>query len=130
MPIEDTFDRTVSVFKDAGYKMDVIDRATGEISGRRGATGDKGSACDKDLKFYALILPSLRGSEIGLKIVQNIKSGTLGTSQAELIVNDAQMYQYAFRRIENATTQRSNAAPAQVLQPSGASPSGEGGYAP
>ena len=54
MPIEDTFDRTVLVFKEAGYKLDVIDRATGQISGRRGATGDKGSVKDKDLKFYAL----------------------------------------------------------------------------
>ena len=57
MPIEQTFDRTVAVFKEAGYKLDVLDRATGQISGRRGATGDKGSGSDKDLKFYALILP-------------------------------------------------------------------------
>ena len=28
-PIEDTFDRTVAMFKEAGYGLDVIDRATG-----------------------------------------------------------------------------------------------------
>lgn len=101
MPIEDTFDRTVSVFQEAGYKLDVIDRATGQISGRRGATGTKGSRSDKDLKFYALVLPRSTGSELGIKIVQVIKSGTLGMSKAELIVNDRQMYQYAFRRIQS-----------------------------
>ena len=110
MPIEEAFDRTVTVFKDAGYKLDVIDRATGQISGRRGATGDKGSVTDKDLKFYALILPRGGGSELSIKIVQVITSGTLGTSKAELIVNDPQMYQYAFRRIENVANQ-----PAPVL---------------
>lgn len=105
MPIEETFDRTVLVFREAGYKLDVIDRATGQISGRRGATGDKGSARDKDLKFYALVLPKGTGSELGIKIVQIINSGALGTSKAELIVNDGQMYQYAFRRIENIAPQ-------------------------
>jgi hypothetical protein len=104
MPIEQTFDRTVAVFKEAGYKLDVIDRATGQISGRRGATGDKGSGSDKDLKFYALILPG-RGddsSDLSLKIVQVINSGGIamvGGSRAELIVTDPQMYQYTFRRI-------------------------------
>lgn len=100
LPIEETFDRTVTMFKGAGYKLDVIDRATGQISGRRGATGDKGTGTDKDLKFYALVLPRNGGSELGIKIVQVIKSGTLGTSRAELIVNDPNMYQYAFRRVE------------------------------
>lgn len=111
MPIEETFDRAVSVFKDAGYKLDVIDRATGQISGRRGATGDKGTATDKDLKFYAMVLPRSGGSELSIKIVQVIKSGTLGTSKAELIVNDPQMYQYAFRRIENIAVQPTASAP-------------------
>ena len=104
LPIEETFDRTVTIFKDAGYKLDVIDRATVQISGRRGTTGDKGANTDKDLKFYALILPRDGGSELGIKIVQVIKSGTLGTSKAELIVNDPNMYQYAFSRIENLTS--------------------------
>ena len=101
MPIEETFDRTVTMFKDAGYKLDVIDRATGQISGRRGATGDKGASTDKDLKFYALVLPRNGGSELGLKIVQVVRGGALGGAATELIVNDPGMYQYAFRRVEN-----------------------------
>lgn len=104
MPIEETFDRTVAVFKEAGYKLDVVDRATGQISGRRGATGDKGASSDKDLKFYALVLPKGADSELGVKVVQILKSGPLGTSNAELILNDPQMYQYTFRRIENRNT--------------------------
>lgn len=107
MPIEETFEHTVSVFKDAGYKLDVTDRATGQISGRRGPSGDKGSATDKDLKFYALVLPKGSNSELSMKIVQVIRSGALGTSKAELIVNDPQMYQYIFRRIENSATEPS-----------------------
>lgn len=101
MPIEETFDRTVSVFRGSGYRLDVIDRATGQISGQRGATGDKGSSSDKDLKFYALVLPRGDGSELGIKIVQVIKSGPLSGTKAEIILNDKQMYQYTFRRIEN-----------------------------
>ena len=121
MPIEQTFDRTTAVFKEAGYKLDVIDRATGQISGHRGQTGDKGSTSDKDLKFYALVLPRGAGSELSVKIVQVIKSGALGTSKAELIVTDPQMYQYAFRRIENAGSQATTAvAPAAPeLTPTG-----------
>ena len=115
LPIEETFDRTVVLFRDAGYKLDVIDRATGQISGRRGATGSKGTSSDKDLKFYALVLPRGNGSELGVKIVQVIKSGTFGTSRAELIVNDSQMYQYAFKRIENDR-------PAGMAGPAPASP--------
>ncbi len=101
-PIEETFDRTAAVFKEAGYKLDVIDRATGQISGRRGVTGDKGTGTDKGLKFYALILPKGDGSELSIKIVQVIKSGAMGTSKAELIVNDPQMYQYLFKRVQDA----------------------------
>lgn len=102
-PIETTFEQTVAVFKEAGYKLDVIDRATGQISGTRGASGDKGSVSDKDLKFYALVLPKGVGSELGIKIVQVLRRGPLGSSRAELIVNDAVMYQYLFRRVENAS---------------------------
>lgn len=105
MPIEETFDRTVAVFKEAGYKLDVVDRATGQISGRRGATGDKGASSDKDLKFYALVLPKGADSELGVKVVQILKSGPLGSSNAELILSDPQMYQYTFRRIENRNIQ-------------------------
>ncbi|MEY4722040.1 MAG: hypothetical protein RIQ46_1765 [Pseudomonadota bacterium] len=129
MPIEETFDRTLEVFREAGYRMDVIDRATGQISGRRGATGDKGSITDKDLKFYALILPKGSGSEIGIKIVQVIKSGTLGSSKAELIVNDPQMYQYAFRRVENGSAPAKARVPGGFSTPAGfpaaSSPEGE-----
>lgn len=102
-PIETTFEQTVAVFKEAGYKLDVIDRATGQISGTRGASGDKGSPSDKDLKFYALVLPKGSGSELGIKIVQVLRRAPLGSSRAELIVNDAMMYQYLFRRVENAS---------------------------
>ncbi len=118
LPIETTFEQTVSVFKDAGYKLDVIDRATGQISGKRGASGDKGSATDKDLKFYALVLPSRDGSELGIKIVQVIRRGTFGSSAAELIVNDRQMYEFAFRRIQNAAI--ANDAPSPQSPMSGA----------
>lgn len=111
MPIEETFDRTVAVFKEAGYKLDVVDRATGQISGRRGVTGDKGASSDKDLKFYALVLPKGADSELGVKVVQILKSGPLGSSNAELILNDPQMYQYTFRRIENRNTQETYSPP-------------------
>lgn len=118
LSIEETFDRTLAVFRDAGYKLDVIDRATGQISGKRGATGDKGSLSDKDLKFYALVLPREQGSELSIKIVQVIKSGALGASRAELIVNDPQMYQYAFRRIENGVgSAEEPPAPGRAVMP-------------
>ncbi len=109
-PIETTLEQTVAVFKEAGYKLDVIDRATGQISGTRGASGDKGSSSDKDLKFYALVLPKGSGSELGIKIVQVLRRGPLGSSRAELIVNDAVMYQYLFRRIENLSASKPPAA--------------------
>lgn len=111
MPIEETFDRTVSVFKEAGYKLDVIDRATGQISGRRGSTGDKGVSSDKGLKFYALVLPKGADSELGIKVVQIIKSGALSTSTTELIVNDSRMYQYTFQRIQNINTRETLSLP-------------------
>ncbi len=103
--IEKIFEATLNVFRDAGYSIDVADRATGQISGVRGASGDSRSRNDKDLKFYALVVPSRSGSEVAIKIVQVLRSGTLGASRAEIIVSDAQMYQYAFRRIENAALQ-------------------------
>jgi hypothetical protein len=113
LDIEETFDRTVSVFRESGYRLDVMDRATGQISGRRGARGEKGTGSDKDLKFYALVLPRGDGSEIGLKIVQVIKSGTFRSSRAELIVNDRQMYQYTFRRIVGQTPKSPVSLPLQ-----------------
>ena len=109
MAIEETFDRTVSVFREGGYKLDVIDRATGQISGRRGATGDKGVAIDKGLKFYALVLPKSGGSELSIKIVQIISTGSIplvNSSKSELIVTEPRMYQYVFQRVENAAKQQ------------------------
>jgi hypothetical protein len=100
-PIEETFDRTVKVFKEAGYHLDVVDRATGQISGIRGNTGTNTSSTDKGLKFYALVLPTSTGvSQVGVKIVQIIEHGSVfNKSRTEIIVSDPQMYQYMFRRI-------------------------------
>jgi hypothetical protein len=100
-PIEATFDNAVAVFREAGYRMDVIDRATGQISGQRGPTGDKGTSTDKELKFYALVMPHERGSQMSLRIVQMVGGGALGGAKAELILSEAQLYQYAFVTIEN-----------------------------
>jgi hypothetical protein len=98
-PIEDMFDRTVAVFQEAGYRLDLIDRATGQISGQRGAAGNKQANTDKDLKFYAVVLPEGEGTVLALKIVQVIKGGAFGGPTAEIIVNEALLYKYAFRRI-------------------------------
>lgn len=100
-PIEATFDNAVAVFREAGYRMDVIDRATGQISGQRGPTGDKGTSTDKELKFYALVMPHERGSQLSLRIVQIVGGSALGGAKAELILSEAQLYQYAFVTIEN-----------------------------
>ncbi len=104
-PIETTFDNAVAVFREAGYRMDVIDRATGQISGQRGPTGDKGITTDKELKFYALVMPHERGSQMSLRIVQMIGGGALGGAKAELILSEPQLYQYAFVTIENRSKQ-------------------------
>lgn len=98
--IEETFDRTVRVFKEAGYRLDVADRATGQISGVRGVTGNQSSS-DKGLKVFALVLPTPNGqSQVGVKIVQIIQHGSvISRTRTEIIVNDPQLYQYMFRRI-------------------------------
>ncbi len=117
-PIEETFDRTVQVFKEAGYRLDVADRATGQISGERSKASGTISASNKGLKFYAMVLPTSAGqSEVAVKIVQIIKQGSIvGGAQTEIIVNDAQMYQYAFHRI--ADLNFGNAAASQPYNPS------------
>jgi len=70
-PIETTFDKTVTVFREAGYALDIIDRATGQISGQRGKTGDKGASKNNDMRFVALVLPGVGGgSQLALKFVQ------------------------------------------------------------
>ena len=114
--IEDTFDRTVKVFKESGYRLDVIDRATGQISGERGNTGGNTSSTDKGLKFYALVLPTSSGqSQVGVKIVQIIERGSVfNKSQTELIVSDPQMYQYMFRRIADIDMLGANGAATPV----------------
>ena len=103
MDIEEAFDRTAKVFQEAGYRLDVADRATGEISGQRGRVG--GASTDKGLKFYALILPASQGrSQVAVKVVQVIGRGSvINSTQTELIQSDGQMYQYLFRRIANVT---------------------------
>lgn len=100
LSIEQAFDQTVKVFRDAGYRLDVIDRATGQISGRRGFSGDKGAQNDKDLKVYVIVLPEGGKSRLKIKIVQVISSGPLGANKTEIIVNDPDLYRYLFQRIE------------------------------
>ena len=106
-PIEATFDTAVAVFREAGYRLDVVDRATGQISGQRGPTGDKGTSTDKELKFYALVMPHERGSQLSLRIVQIVGGGPLGGAKAELILSEPQLYQYAFVTIANRANQPS-----------------------
>lgn len=105
--IEDTFDRSVKVFQEAGYRLDVIDRATGQISGTRGRTGSQPHT-DKGLKFYAMVLPDdFNGSVLSVKVVQIIASGMPGInhSRTELIVSDSSMYRYLFKRIETQVSE-------------------------
>ncbi len=101
--IETTFDRTVAVFREADYKLDIVDRATGQISGRRGKTGDKGANNETDLRFSALILPSRGGSQIALRIVQIANQGVplISQSKTEIVLNQPELYAYIFRRIES-----------------------------
>jgi hypothetical protein len=101
--IEATFDRTVAVFREANYKLDVVDRATGQISGRRGQTGDKGATIDTDLRFSALILPDRGGSQVALRIVQIANQGVpmISQSKTEIVLNQPELYAYIFRRIES-----------------------------
>ena len=105
-PIESTFDRTVAVFREAGYKLDVVDRATGQISGRRGKTGDKGSNNNTDLRFYALVLPDGQSSQLALRIVQIASQGipVLTQAKTEIVLNQPELYAYIFRRVEGVPT--------------------------
>lgn len=107
LPIEQTFDNTVKVFREAGYTLDVADRATGQLSGTRGKTGDPRSANDKGLKFYALVLPAADGqSQVGVKIVQTVERGfVVNKTRTEMIVADREMYQYLFQRIASVVTE-------------------------
>jgi hypothetical protein len=101
--IESTFDRTAAVFREANYKLEIVDRATGQISGRRGKTGDKGANNDTDLRFSALILPERGGSQVALRIVQIANQGVpmISQSKTEIVLNQPELYAYIFRRIES-----------------------------
>lgn len=116
-PIETTFDQTVAVFREAGYKLDIVDRATGQISGRRGKTGDKGSTSGTDLRFYALVLPDNGESQIALRIVQIASQGipVLTQAKTEIVLNQPELYAYIFRRIEGAPPAKPNAAEAESM---------------
>lgn len=101
-PIEKTFDRTVTVFREAGYTLDVVDRATGQISGRRGKTGDKGAKTAEDLRFFALVLPGTgSGSQLALKFAQVSRVGlpVINQTQAEVVLSQPEVYAYVFRRV-------------------------------
>lgn len=100
-PIAPVFDRTVAVFRDAGYRMNIVDRATGQISGQRGKMGDKGTRAETDLRFYALVLPDGDGSQVALRIVQIASQGipVLTQSRTEVVLNQPDLYAYIFRRI-------------------------------
>ena len=117
-PIEATFDHTVAVFRDAGYKLDIVDRATGQISGRRGKTGDKGTNNGTDLRFYALVLPDGSGSQVALRIVQIASQGipVLNQAKTEIVLNQPELYAYIFKRIEGATSPKASPVEAD-LQP-------------
>ncbi len=105
-PIEATFDRTVTVFREAGYKLDIVDRATGQISGKRGKSGDKGTKSPGDMRFYAIILPgSGSSSQLALKFVTlaNVGVPLISGAKAEVIMSQPELYAYVFRRVNGAT---------------------------
>jgi hypothetical protein len=102
-PVVSTFDKTVAVFRDAGYTLDIVDRATGQVSGRRGKTGDKNAQRSDDLRFVALVLPGPDGvgSILTLKFVQVSPLGVpvLNRTKAELVLAQPELYAYVFSRI-------------------------------
>ena len=102
-PVVLTYDKTVSVFREAGYTLDITDRATGQISGRRGKTGDKGAQRSDDLRFVALVLPGSGGvgSVLNLKFVQVSPIGVpvINRAKAEIVLTQPELYAYVFSRI-------------------------------
>lgn len=118
-PIEATFDRTVAVFREAGYTLDIVDRATGQISGRRGKTGDKGARQATDLKFYALVMPDPAGSQIALRIVQIASDGipVLTQAKTEVVLNQPELYAYILKRIEGNAPSQPTADPTDLPTP-------------
>ncbi len=116
-PIEATFDRTVTVFREAGYTLEIVDRATGQISGRRGKTGDKGAKTGGDMRFYAIVLPGTgSGSQLALKFVQLASVGVpiFSGAKAEVIMSQPELYAYVFRRVDGANR---DAARAPIAPP-------------
>lgn len=105
-PIETTFDRTVKVFRDSGYVLDIVDRATGQISGRRGKTADKGGHNEVKLQFFALVMPTANhGSQLALKFTQVARVGIpiISEARAEVILSQPELYAYIFRRVDAAS---------------------------
>lgn len=115
-PIEATFDHTVSVFRDAGYTLDIVDRATGQISGRRGKTGDKGTNTNTDLRFYAIVLPDGTGSQIALRIVQIASQGipVLNQAKTEIVLNQPELYAYILKRIDGVASPKAPSVEADM----------------
>jgi hypothetical protein len=127
-PIETTFDKTVTVFREAGYALDIVDRATGQISGQRGKTGDKGASKNNDMRFVALILPGVGGgSQLALKFVQvsNVGVPVLNRTQAEVVLSQPELYAYVFRRVDDAN--RVMETPPAALAPISGPTSGQNG---
>lgn len=121
-PIETTFDRTAKVFRDSGYILDIVDRATGQLSGRRGKTADKGGRNDVNLQFYALVMPAANnGSQLALKFTQVARVGipVISETKAEVILSQPELYAYIFRRVDGAADAASlPMLPAQPAAPS------------
>ncbi|MBU6252616.1 MAG: hypothetical protein KGN98_05450 [Alphaproteobacteria bacterium] len=118
-PIETTFDRTVKVFRESGYVLDIVDRATGQISGRRGKTADKGGRNEVKLQFFALVMPAANhGSQLALKFTQVARVGipVISEARAEVILSQPELYAYVFRRVDSASD-AVGAAPAAVSTP-------------
>lgn len=119
-PIETTFDRTVKVFRDSGYVLDIVDRATGQISGRRGKTADKGGRNDVNLQFFALVMPAANnGSQLALKFTQVAKLGipVISETKAEVILSQPELYAYIFRRVDAAVDVTAPSAPTGPAAP-------------
>lgn len=115
-PIETTFDRTVKVFRDSGYILDIVDRATGQLSGRRGKTADKGGRNEVNLQFFALVMPAANnGSQLALKFTQVARVGipVISEAKAEVIMSQPELYAYIFRRVDAAA----DGKPAQAAMP-------------
>ncbi|MFM7028394.1 MAG: hypothetical protein ACKOXK_06935 [Chakrabartia sp.] len=120
-PIEATFDKTAAIFRESGYVLDIVDRATGQISGRRGKTGDKGAKNQVELRFFALVMPGPnQGSQLALKFTQVASVGlpVINQAKAEIILSQPELYAYVFRRVGSPAPGAAQAAtPAAAPSP-------------